>query len=1208
MVVKFRENAANTIEMGLAEGGAVGELKLSDSLDKLNNKYGLKKAKPLFKSFKRKRQQVQALLKKDEDALTKKEKQVVRRLKRAPRDAKVPDLSRIYKLELRLEAGQSLEEVVAAYNEDPDVEYAELNYVVSINSKPNDVLYPIQWPLSNIGQMYPESGKYHSPPGTPDCDIDAPEAWDVHTGSGDVIVAVVDSGVDYKHRDLAGNMWVNTGEIGGNGVDDDGNGYIDDVYGYDFCTWQGKTRDSDPVDDHGHGTHCSGIIGAAGDNWLDISGVCWKTRIMALKYLHSSGWGSTDDAVAAFYYAVQNGAEVISNSWGGGAYSQALEEAVEYAHSQGVIMVASAGNNNVATPQYPAHYEHMVAVAATNSNDEKAPFSNYGDWVDIAAPGVDVLSLRAAGTSRGTVFDNYTTIISGSSAACPHVAGACALLLSHNPTLTSAEVYETLMGTVDAISPGICLSDGRLNLYHAVMGVGNYLIAEAGPDECFKEIRAVTLDGSASYFPDPDGVKEFQWTQTAGTPVELGDPCAMVTTFMPEVSHVYLFELVISDGSNTSEPDEVLVAVGNRPPVADAGPNMQRGVGQRVNLDGTGSYDPDCGEELTYSWTQLQGPNVVLQDGNSATAYFDCTAEGIHVFELVVSDGIEDSVPSLVQVTACPEFPVNTYTDNNQEAPAIAMDSKGNFVVVWQSYKQDGSRYGAYGQRFSSRGEPLGGEFQVSTTTSGYQYRCDVAVDTAGNFVVVWEGQDGSNHGIFARLYDANGQPVTGEFVVNTYTDGQQTDPRVGMNSDGAFVVVWQSWHAWGPGYFDGQWWAAGRVYDAAGVPQTDEFVITELPHGYTPDVVMDGSGDFVITWLRTGGSNAPPPSGRYVRFRRYDADGTPKEDAAEITGDLIVMAIPGIAMDAAGNFIITWWGHPSDWEESDIYAQRFDSDGISMGEAFAVNTYPVGLQGMPSVTMHPSGSFVIVWVSRGQDGSDFGVFGQLYDSDGVPIGEEFQLNSYVAANQSNPYIAMAQSGRFVTVWESEGQDGSGCGIFGRFGQFPMPPIEVAMKFTPQALNPGSEGRWMKLHFVLPEGYGVEDVDVNEPAECRLMDTGETIESEYVNIFVNDEGLVEVEAGFERSAFALCLSQPAERTVTVMGMLAGTGGQDFYGTDTIKIINKGLERIAALASYWLAEGCGEPDWCGGFDIDHNGVVNFADFALAGGCDVAVSNE
>ena len=465
IIVKFKNNAAKTLEEKILAGSDAAQLELSGSLDKLNKKFRLHNVKPVFKNFKAHRRRLNALLKKDKALLTKREKRILQRLKRAGEKAAAPALDRIYKLQLDLEPDQSIQQVLAAYNRDRSVEYAELNYIVSVCKAPDDPLYPLQWPLNNIGQDYPESGYYNPPPGTPDCDIDAPEAWDIHTGSSKVIVAVVDSGVDYRHRELQGNIWVNQTELNGAAdVDDDDNGYIDDIFGYDFIN-----NDGDPIDDLGHGTHCSGIIAAEGNNGFDIAGVCWDAKIMSLKFLDAEGEGNTSDAAVAFYYAVENDADVISSSWGGDDYSETLEKAIDYAHSQGVIMVAAAGNDNSDSAHYPAYYEHMIAVAATNSNDAKASFSNYGDWVDIAAPGVDILSLRAAGTSRGTPYDSNTTVASGTSMACPHVAGACALLLSFNATLTSDEVNDVLMETGDPISPGICVSDGRLNLFNAML-------------------------------------------------------------------------------------------------------------------------------------------------------------------------------------------------------------------------------------------------------------------------------------------------------------------------------------------------------------------------------------------------------------------------------------------------------------------------------------------------------------------------------------------------------------------------------------------------------------------------------------------------------------------------------------------------------------------------------------------------------------------
>jgi len=470
IIVKFHKTISDTVEEQTEFSALDKGLKLSTSLDKLNTIYRAKKIKPLFKNFKRNRQHIRSLPTRDGILLTKKEKHILRRLKRAPKGVKVPDIGRIYKLEFDLERGRSLEELVVAYNNDPDVEYAELNYIVSTQDTPNDPLYPLQWALNNTGQDYPATGRYNLPPGTVDSDIDAPQAWGVSAGRNDIIVAVVDTGVDYDHPDLAANMWINETELNGiGGVDDDENGYTDDIYGYDFIN-----QDAFPRDDYGHGTHCAGIIAAEGDNAQDIAGVCWNGNIMALKFLGSGGSGDIADALKAFYYAVENGADVVSNSWVGGEYSEAMKEVIDYAYSQGVVMVASAGNNGSTNPQYPAYYDHMLSVAATDSDDQKASFSNYGTWVDIAAPGVDILSLRASGTSLGKIYDDYTTIASGTSMSCPYVAGACAFILSIYPEITPDQLEEHLENSADPIDPVICAS-GRLNLYKARLRV-------AGPE------------------------------------------------------------------------------------------------------------------------------------------------------------------------------------------------------------------------------------------------------------------------------------------------------------------------------------------------------------------------------------------------------------------------------------------------------------------------------------------------------------------------------------------------------------------------------------------------------------------------------------------------------------------------------------------------------------------------------------------------------
>jgi subtilisin family serine protease len=457
VLVKFKQSAADSLEKQLANGKGAGRLKLSHSLDNISQKYKVKNVKPVIKNFKAKRQRIKNLSKKDKATLTKREKHLLRRLKRAPKGAKVPDLGRIYKIELG--PGQSAPLAAAEYSRDPDVEYAELNYIVSICTTPNDPNYPEQWSLNNTGQPYPVPG-CGTELGTLDRDIDAPEAWDIQTGSSDVVVAIIDTGVDYNHPDIAANMWT------------DANGF----YGKDFVN-----DDNDPMDDSGHGTHCGGTIAADGNNAVDITGVCWDANIMALKFLNSEGSGFTDDAIAAIEYAVYNGADIMSNSWGGYGYSKPLEDTVNYAYTQGVVMVAAAGNNNIDIPFYPAFYQGVISVAATDSDDAKASFSNYGDWIEVAAPGVDILSLRAAGTAPYNdpnylypCGDSNATmaIASGTSMACPHVAGLAALCLAEEPDLTVGDVRLLIrFNAEDVGDPN--LGYGRINAYDTLSNIYN---------------------------------------------------------------------------------------------------------------------------------------------------------------------------------------------------------------------------------------------------------------------------------------------------------------------------------------------------------------------------------------------------------------------------------------------------------------------------------------------------------------------------------------------------------------------------------------------------------------------------------------------------------------------------------------------------------------------------------------------------------------
>jgi subtilisin family serine protease len=295
------------------------------------------------------------------------------------------EFKRIKVHHVKLPEEVSVEQAIQYYRQDPNVEYAEPNYIVHATATPDDTSFSSLWGLNNTGQTG----------GAIDADIDAPEAWEHTTGSDDVIIAVIDTGVAYDHPDFADNIWTNAGEIPGNGLDDDGNGYIDDVYGWDLID-----NDGYPEDFNSHGTHVAGTIAAQGNNGLGVTGVMWNARIMVIRFLGLTGSGSVSDAIEAIEYAGANGAQIINNSWGGTGYSQALKDAIDA--FPGIVVCAAGnggidgvGDNNDTTPFYPASYSssNIIAVAATDDDDHLASFSNFGvTKVDLAAPGVSIYS------------------------------------------------------------------------------------------------------------------------------------------------------------------------------------------------------------------------------------------------------------------------------------------------------------------------------------------------------------------------------------------------------------------------------------------------------------------------------------------------------------------------------------------------------------------------------------------------------------------------------------------------------------------------------------------------------------------------------------------------------------------------------------------------------------------------------------------------
>ena len=384
-----------------------------------------------------------------------------------------------------------------------------------------------------------------------------------------------------------------------------------------------------------------------------------------------------------------------------------------------------------------------------------------------------------------------------------------------------------------------------------------------------------------------------------------------------------------------------------------------------------------------------------------------------------------------------PEFRVNTYTTGYQRFPSVGADPSGNFVVVWHSL-QDGSYAGVFGQRYASSGAPAGSEFRINTYTTELQFTPSVALDGSGNFLVVWASfsQDGSSHGVFGQRYNSVGASQGLEFRVNTYTTNPQRFATVAAQPAGSFVVVWHSFLQDGSDYG-----IFGQRYAGSGAPLGPEFRInTYTTNKQIAASVATTSAGFVVVW----GSTPQDGSGYGVFGQRYDSSGAPLGPEFRVnTYTTSYQERPAVAADPAGNFVVVWQSYAQDGSYHGIFGQRYAASGAPLGQEFRVNTHTTNVQWTPSIAADSAGNFAVIWASYGQDGSGTGVFGQRYDSAGIPQGPEFRVNTYTTNAQTGVRSVAADSlGNFVVVWASDAQDGSSDGVFGqRFNR--IVPVEL---------------------------------------------------------------------------------------------------------------------------------------------------------------------
>lgn len=407
---------------------------------------------------------------------------------------------------VKLASDQDTAAFLDAANKNPSIAYAEPNYIMRAYGKrdgdevtPNNPDFEKLWGLKNSGQKDSQGTD-----GVAGADISAAKAWKITKGSKDIVVAVIDTGVDYTHEKLKDNIFANKAECEkeNDGIDNDGNGFVDDCRGWNFA----MTSSNNPMDDNDHGTHVSGTIGAKGDDGKTIVGVNWNVSVLPVKFLTGEGSGTLEDAVKSIQYATIMKVNIMSNSWGGGGFTQSMYDAIVEAKNKGILFVAAAGNdaeNADSAPHYPAGYdvENVLAVAASTNRDTLASFSTYGKRsVHIAAPGHNILS-----SIPGNKYDTF----SGTSMATPHVSGAAALLWSTDKSLTAVQIKERLMKSRDFV-PSLSrkvASSGRLNVYNAIMG-----IYPPSPEPAESDWKDVKIEKSIeSAHPYADNSKQ-EWT------------------------------------------------------------------------------------------------------------------------------------------------------------------------------------------------------------------------------------------------------------------------------------------------------------------------------------------------------------------------------------------------------------------------------------------------------------------------------------------------------------------------------------------------------------------------------------------------------------------------------------------------------------------------------------------------------------------------